>query len=161
MFIPRIVNTYDSKVEKVDTTYDKYFTFDRYYNLRWDFTRSLNLDFAAVAFARVDEPYGQLNTKEKKDTVRNNFFHAGRNTLYQQHATLSYNIPLAKFPAFDWITARYSYTAAYNWIGASLLAVSLGNTIENSQQNSLTGEFDFTRLYAKSKFLNSVSQAED
>ena len=122
-YIPRIVNTYDSKVEQVDTTYDKYFTFDRYYNLRWDFTRSFNLDFSAVAFARVDEPYGQLNTKAKKDTVRQNFFHAGRNTMYQQQATLSYNIPLAKFPLTDWITARYSYTTTYNWIGASLLAI--------------------------------------
>ncbi len=161
IFVPRIVNTYDSKVEQVDTTYDKYFTFDRYYNLRWDFTRSLNLDFSATAFARVDEPYGQLDTKLKKDTVRENFFHAGRNTVYQQRATLSYNIPLVKFPLTDWITARYSYSTNYNWIGASLLATSLGNTIENSQQNSLTGEMDFTRLYAKSKFLNKVSQVED
>jgi len=30
-YVPRIVNTYDSKVERVDTTYDNYFTFDRYY----------------------------------------------------------------------------------------------------------------------------------
>jgi hypothetical protein len=45
--LPRIVNTYDSKVEKVDTTFDKYFTFDRYYNLRWDLTRSLNIDFSS------------------------------------------------------------------------------------------------------------------
>ncbi len=84
IYVPRIVNTYDSKVEKVDTTFDKYFTFDRYYNLRWDLTRSFNLDFSATAFARVDEPFGALNTKEKKDSVRNNFFHAGRNTVYQQ-----------------------------------------------------------------------------
>jgi len=161
IYVPRIVNTYDSKVEQVDTTYDKYFTFDRYYNLRWDFTRSLNLDFSAVAFARVDEPFGQLNTKAKKDTVRENFFHAGRNTMYQQQATLSYNIPLAKLPITDWITARYSYTTSYNWIGASLLATSLGNIIENTQQNNFTGEFDFTRLYSKSKFLNKISQTED
>lgn len=161
MFVPRIVNTFDSKVEKVDTTYDKYFTFDRYYNLRWDFTRSLNLDFSATAFARVDEPYGQLNTKEKKDSVRQNLLHAGRNTMYQQRATLSYNIPFSKLPATDWITGRYSYSTTYNWIGASLLITNLGNTIENSQQNSFTGEFDFTRLYAKSKFLNKISQVED
>lgn len=161
MYVPRIVNTYDSKVERVDTTYDKYFTFDRYYNLRWDFTRSLNLDFSATAFARVDEPFGRLDTKAKKDTVRQNFFHAGRNTLYQQRATLSYNIPFAKLPLTDWINGRYSYATTYNWIGASLLATSLGNTIENSQQNSLTAEFDLTRLYSKSKFLTAVSQTDD
>ena len=160
-YVPRIINTYDSKIEQVDTTYDKYFTFDRYYNLRWDFTRSLNLDFAAVAFARVDEPFGQLNTKAKKDSVRQNFFHAGRNTLYQQHAALSYNVPLSKFPITDWVTAHYSYTTTYNWIGASLLAVTFGNTIENSKQHNVTGEFDFTRLYSKSKFLTAVSTPQD
>ena len=157
IYVPRLINTYDTKIDEVDTTYDKYFTFDRYYNLRWDLTRSFNLDFAATAFARVDEPAGQINTKEKKDSLWQNFWHAGRNTLYQQHATLSYNIPLQKLPITDWITARYNYTTTYNWIGASLLATSLGNTIENSQQNNLTGEFDFTRLYAKSKFLSAVS----
>lgn len=161
IYVPRIVNTYDSKIERVDTTYDKYFTFDRYYNLRWDFTRSLNLDYSAVAFARIDEPYGRLDTKAKKDTVRNNFFKFGRNTAYQQNMTLSYNAPLAKIPALDWITARYSYTTTFNWIGASLLALDLGNTIENSQQNSFTSELDFTKLYSKSKFLSKLQQADE
>ena len=156
-YVPRIVTTYDSKVEKVDTTYDKYFTFDRYYNARWDLTRSLNFDFSATNFARVDEPAGKLDTKDKKDSVFRNFWKGGRNTLYQQRATIGYNIPLNKLPFADWVTARYNYTTTYNWIGSSLLAVNLGNTLENSQQNNITGEFDFTRLYAKSRFLNAVN----
>ncbi len=159
IFVPRIVNTYDSKIEKVDTTYNKLFTLDRYYNLRWDLTRSLNIDFSATNFATVDEPRGQLNTKAKRDTVIQNFFSGGRNTLYQQRAVFSYNAPLSKLPITDWITARFSYTATYNWIGASILAFQFGNTIENSQQSSVTGEFDFTRLYSKSKWLESLTVA--
>lgn len=155
-FVPRIVNSFDNKVERVDTTYDKFFTFDRYYNMRWDLTRSLNLDFTATNNARVDEPQGRLDTKEKRDTVRRNFFDGGRNTLYQQRAIASYNLPLGKVPFLDWVNARYSYTTTYNWIGASRLAVYLGNTIENSQENNLNGEFDFTRLYNKSRWLRSL-----
>lgn len=158
-FVPRIVNTYDNKVERVDTTYDKYFTFDRYYNLRWDLTRSLNIDFSAVDNARIDEPQGRIDTKAKKDTIVRNFFKGGRNTLYQQRAIASYTFPLSKFPLTDWINARYSYTTTYNWIGASRLAINLGNTIENSQENNLNGEFDFTRLYSKSRWLRSLDQA--
>ncbi len=157
MFTPRIINSFDNKVESVDTTYDKYFTFDRYYNFRWDLTHSLNLDFNATNFARVDEPFGQENTPAKKDTVWKNFLKGGRNTLYQQQATLSYNFPFSKLPLTDWITAHYNYTTTYNWIGASLLAVELGNTIENSQQNNLNTQLDFTRLYSKSKFLTAVN----
>ncbi len=157
-FVPRIVNSFDNKVERVDTTYDKFFTFDRYYNLRWDLTRSLNIDFSAVNNARIDEPAGSIDTKAKKDTVRRNFLSGGRNTLYQQRAIASYTFPFSKLPFTDWINARYSYTTTYNWIGASRLALYLGNTIENSQENNINGEFDFTRLYSKSRFLSAVDQ---
>ncbi|RXK81397.1 T9SS outer membrane translocon Sov/SprA [Filimonas effusa] len=156
MYIPRIVNTYDNKVERVDTTYDKYFTFDRYYNFRWDLSRSLNLDFNAVNNAYIDEPFGRLDTKAKRDTVRKNFMKGGRNTLYQQKGIVSYAFPLNKFPLTDWINARYSYSTNYNWIGASLLARNLGNIIENGQQNNLNAEFDLTRLYSKSKWISSL-----
>jgi len=160
-FVPRIVNTYDNKVERVDTTYDKFFTFDRYYNMRWDLTRSFNLDYSAVNNARIDEPQGSLDTKAKKDTVRRNFFKGGRNTLYQQRTIASYTLPLAKLPLTDWVTARYSYTTTYNWIGASRLALDIGNTIENSQENNVNGEFDFTRLYSKSRFLRALDDVVD
>jgi cell surface protein SprA len=155
-FVPRIVNTVDSKVERVDTTYDKYFTYDRYFQMRWDLARSLNLDFNAINNARVDEPYGAIDTKAKKDTVRENFWSGGRNTLYQQKATLSYTLPLAKLPLTDWIQARYAYGTSYNWIGASRLAINLGNIIENSQENNFNAQFNFLNLYAKSKWLRSL-----
>ena len=159
-FIPRIVSTDGTgKIERVDTTYDKYFTFDRFYNMRWDLSRSLNIDFSATNNGRVDEPDGLLNTKQKKDTVADNFWNGGRNTLYTQKAIASYTLPLSKFPLTDWINARYSYTTTYNWIGASRLALSLGNTIENSQENTVNGEFDFTRLYSKSRILRSLENA--
>ncbi len=157
-FIPRIVNNFDQKVERVDTTYDKYFTFDRYYNLRWDLTKSLNADFSAQNNARIDEPAGRLDTKQKKDTVWKNLLKGGRNTLYQQRAILSYNLPTAKLPLTDWINSRYSYTTTYNWIGASRLAVNLGNTIENSQEHNLIGEFDLTRLYSKLRWFRALEE---
>jgi hypothetical protein len=49
--------------------------------LRWDLTRSLNIDFSAVNNARIDEPMGSIDTRAKKDTIRSNFFKGGRNTL--------------------------------------------------------------------------------
>ncbi|MFP5041066.1 cell surface protein SprA [Parasediminibacterium sp. JCM 36343] len=164
-YIPRIVNTDEvaSKVERVDTTYDKYFTFDRFYNLRWDLTRSVNADFSATNNARVDEPDGALNTKAKKDTLWKNFFDGGRNTYYFQKTTLGYTVPLNKIPALDWLTARYSYGTSYDWIAASQVAdklgISLGNIIENSQDNTFNGEIDFTRLYSKFRWLRAIDNS--
>ncbi|MBC7720724.1 MAG: cell surface protein SprA, partial [Pedobacter sp.] len=157
-YIPRVVNTdlTVSKVERVDTTYDKYFKFDRFYNLRWDFSRSLNFDFKATNNAYIDEPNGALNTKAKRDTVRDNFLKGGRNIQYNQEAILTYTIPINKLPLTDWITARYNYGTSFSWVAASRLAVNIGNILENSQRNNLTTEFDFTRLYNKSRWLRNV-----
>jgi cell surface protein SprA len=141
---------------KLPETYNKFFYFDRYYNLRWDFTRSISLDFSAINNARVDEPFGRIDTKEKKDSVKKNFWSGGRNTHYNQQATLSYNLPTSKLPLLDWTTVRASYTAKYDWVAGSLLDRELGNTLLNGQTRNLTTDLDFDRLYQKWKFLRSV-----
>lgn len=138
--------------------YNKYFTFDRYYNLQWDLTHSLNLNFNAVNNARIDEPAGALDTKAKQDTVWQNFLRLGRTTQYVHTATLSYNLPFNKFPILDWINARAGYSAAYQWVAASRLAMSYGNNISNSMQRQLNMEMDFDRLYNKWKFLRNINQ---
>jgi cell surface protein SprA len=141
---------------KLPETYDKYFYFDRYYTLRWDLTRSLTLDFNAINNARVDEPYGRIDTKQKKDSVKSNFWKGGRTTHYHHDGTLSYNLPLAKIPFLDWTTVRASYTAKYDWYAASLLARELGNTILIGQTRNVNGELNFDQLYMKWKFLRAV-----
>ncbi|MGE5107541.1 MAG: cell surface protein SprA [Sphingobacteriales bacterium] len=141
---------------KIPETYDKYFTFDRIYNLRWDLTKSLNVDFSATNNARIDEPAGRLDTKEKKDTVKTNFWKFGRNTLYNQRTVFSYNVPTAKIPLLSWINATVNYEAGYRWIGASRLALDLGNTIENNQSRQINGQFDFTRIYNLFKFFRAI-----
>ena len=140
----------------IPETFDKYFTFDRTYILRWDLTHSLNLDYTALNNARIDEPYGRLDTKEKKDTVRRKFLDGGRNTIFTQTANFSYNVPLNKFPLTDWTTLRIKYGAFYKWIGASRLAVNLGNFLENGQQEEANLQLDFNKLYSKSKFLRAL-----
>ena len=142
----------------IPTTYDKYFTMQRDYILRWPFTRSINFDFTATNNSRVDEPYGAINTQAKKDTVWKNFISGGRNTLYNQTVNLSYNFPTAKLPLIDWTTLNFRYQAIYRWIGASRLAIPLGNIIENGQSQEATAQFDLTRLYSKSKFFKAIDQ---
>jgi len=139
-------------------TYDKYFTFDRSYILRWDLTRSLNLDYSALNNAIIDEPYGRLDTKAKRDTVKENFFAGGRNTAFTQTVSFSYNVPLNKLPLTDWTTLQLRYTANYRWIGASRLAIDLGNFLENGQQEEANLQLDFNRLYNKSKWLRAIDQ---
>jgi cell surface protein SprA len=142
----------------IPETYDKYFTFQRDYIMRWPLTRSINFDFTATNNSRVDEPIGRIDTKPKKDTVWKNLMKGGRNTLYNHTANFSYTLPTAKFPLIDWTTANIKYQATYKWIGASRLAVELGNILENGQQEEATLQMDFTKLYQKSKWLRQLEQ---
>lgn len=151
---PRSVGTPKGLIPE---TYDKYFTFDRTYNLRWDFTRSLNLDYTALNRAWVDEDSGRLDDQKRK-RMWDNFWKGGRTIQFNQKATLSYTLPTSKLPFLDWMNIRAGYTATYDWLAASLIARNLGNTLSNSQQKNLMGELDFTRLYARSRLLRAFDE---
>ncbi len=142
---------------KIPETYNKYFTFDRFYILQWNLTRSISIDYTATNNARIDEPAGRIDTKEKKDSVRTNFLKGGRNTNYHQEVTINYNVPTQKIPLLDWTSLRASYNAKYNWLAASLLARDLGNTLSNTQTRTINGEFKFEDLYNKWRFLRAVN----
>ena len=146
-------------VDKYQTpeTYDKYLIFQRDYIMNWKFTKNLALDFTATNNSRVDEPSGRLDTREKKDSIWKNLIRGGRNTLYSQNAAFSYNVPLNKIPLLSFITqSTVKYQATYKWIGASRLAVNLGNFLENGQQKEANMQLDFTTIYNKSKWLRQL-----
>jgi cell surface protein SprA len=146
---------------KIPETYDKYFVIDRNYNMRWDLTKSLNLDFKAVNNSRIDEPFGRIDTKAKKDSIKSNFLKGGRNTIYNQSSDLTYNVPTNVIPILDWTTINIAYRSTYNWIGASRLAVNLGNTIQNSGQTGGTLELNLTQLYNKSRLLRAIDEVAE
>ncbi len=142
---------------EIPATFDKYFTFDRYYTLHWDLTKSLSLDFQAVNNSRIDEPFGEINTKAKRDSVWQNLITFGRTTLFHQNASASYALPFQKFPLLDWVNVQLGYTTDYSWTTASLLAPYLGNSIENSNQKQVNASLNFNRLYNKWKLLREVN----
>ena len=154
-FTPRIVGS-DGSIDKAETTFDKYFTMNRIFNMRWPLTRSLNLDAIVNVNSRIDEPNGKIDTQEKKDSLTRMLLRAGRNTLYNQRVSLRYDIPTSKFPLTDWILSSYNVSTNYNWIGASRLAEDLGNTIENTFAQQINAQFNFLGLYRKSKYLSAL-----
>lgn len=140
-------------------TFDKRFLMTRQYSLTWDITKSLKLDYNANNIARIDEPQGKLDTQEKRDSVRKNFFHLGRNTDYTHTGNVTYNVPLSKLPITDWISVNARYGFDYHWTasplvfdpftGAPRINPALGNTIQNTNSKQLNGTLTFTTLYNK------------
>ncbi|HPG12926.1 MAG TPA: cell surface protein SprA, partial [Chitinophagaceae bacterium] len=146
---------------KIPETYNKYFTFDRFYVIQWPLTKSINIDFNATNNARIDEPFGRIDTKSKKDSVKENLFKGGRNTNYRQEVTVTYNVPTQKIPFLSWTVLRASYNTKYNWLAGSLLtrndSVNLGNTLSNTQTKTINSELKFEELYNKWRFLRAVN----
>ncbi len=140
--------------------FDKNFTFNRVYIVNFPLTKGgrLKLDYNASANARVQEPFGQLNTQEKRDSVRDDFFRLGRMTNFTQTANFNYELPFDKVGALNWINTTVKYGSNYGWTQAPPAAASLGNTIQNSRDIQVNSTFNMNTLYNKIPFLKRIEQ---
>ncbi len=149
--------TYRFTDEASSTYYDKKFSWIRSYNLNWNFTKSIRFNYTGINNGVIDEPEGRINDQVKRDSLWNNIKRFGRTKNYQHNMSLSYTLPFSKIPILDWITVKAQYNTTYSWTAAALNLDSLGNTIQNTQKRQLTGDFQFTKLYNKSKFLKKIN----
>lgn len=144
----------------IPTLFDKNFTMRRYYELRYDITKSLKFDYTGTADTRVDEPIGKIDesTPEKRDTIQKNFWSGGRMTKFDQSVHLNYTIPINKIPFLDFINqCSYNYTANYQWNQAPPIAQSLGNTIQNSRQQQVNLGMNLSMFYNRFKIIRSLN----
>jgi cell surface protein SprA len=136
-------------------------------------SKALSFEYNARANAIVDEPEGDLDTQQKKDSVINNLKKFGRMKNFDQTFTVNYTIPLDKFPLTDWLGAEYRYQAGFNWkAGPVNIPDSIArrknlqdlpddldfkNTIQNNRDNNFSGRIDMLKLYNKIKFLKELN----
>lgn len=157
--------TYRSSIKDGDAlankpNYQKYFVFNRYYNARWSLTKSLTLDYNATVNAIIDEPNGDLSQPDSLKKVLNNLKNFGRVKYLDQSITSNYTLPFDKFPLTNWISADYRYSAGYNWKAGPLEknpVLKIGNTIQNSRTQALTGRIDMVKFYNKIGFLKDIN----
>lgn len=133
----------------IDPTFDKYFTWDRYYTYKHNLTRNINFEFIATNRARIDEPYGFLNTREKKDSLRQNFWSFGRATTYTHSFNLNYTLPTQYIYMLDWVNVKARYNSTLGFTASSLVIPEWGNILDNGQNIQINGELNFKSLYQK------------
>ena len=144
-------------------TYNKFFSWNRSYELKYDLMRSLKLDFAVNQKANIDEPAGKIDKsdpfyKEKMDTIWSNFWDFGRATNYNHTFGANYQVPLNKIPILNFISLNTRYTANYDWTAALPAISDLGNTIQNSNSKQYNGQINFTTLYNKVPYFKKLNQ---
>ncbi|MES2798593.1 MAG: cell surface protein SprA [Bacteroidota bacterium] len=148
---------------EMDPLYLKRFNWNRNYDLGWDFTKNLKLNFTAVNRGIFDEGQGQVDRKADPtgynvflDTIQKQMGTLGKTMDYTHNYTLSYTLPLDKIPATDWMSANIKYSGTYNWTRSPLGQADFGNTIQNSRQVNMTAQMNFTNLYNKIPYFKKV-----
>ncbi len=158
-FIKTQLRNSNLTTEGILPTFEKYFVFNRMYNLRWNIFKSLSVDYNARANAIIDEPQGDINTQAKKDSIINNLKNLGRMKTFDQNIGLTYRVPIDKIPITDWINADIRYGVGFTWTaGAIDQADSLGNTIQNNRDRGINGKIDFVKLYNKINYLKEINR---
>lgn len=150
-------------------SFRKDFIWNRFYDIKFDLTRQLKLEFSATNTSRIDEPEGLVDRNLDrdryeiwKDSVLINLRNFGRTVQYHHTANLTYNLPINKIPLLDWVNLSARYNTSYTWEAGVILpdelGLNLGNTIKNSNALQLNSQFNFLSLYNKIGFLNEINQ---
>lgn len=159
-----------SELSEVDGTYyTKYFTWDREYNLNWNLASSLKFNFNALSKSIIDEPDEKAMRKDpsiqdidayRRDSIWTNIASLGRAKNYSHNFSVNYTLPIRHLPYMDWITIKAQYQGDYAWSAPGVAFNHLGNTIQNGQKRQINGDFNFVKLYDKSKYLKKINRGK-
>lgn len=155
----------------IQPTFNKRFVMNRNYDVKYDITKALKLDFNAINQERILESNGD-NTKESRDTLRDEILDRIKTTNYSHNTNLNYNIPINKIPLFDFTTASVRYGSTYSWTRSPIFGAvkhdangeliptqdTLGNTIQNSRNIQWTGQANMTTFYNKIPYFKKINQ---
>lgn len=153
---------------KIEPTFRKDFEWNTYFDLKYDLTRALKIDFSSSNTARIDEPEGGVDRERYedsytlwKDSVLTNLKNMGRTISYHHSLNVNYTLPINKIPLFNWVTVNARYNATFGWDAGPQFAdtsdIELGNTIKNSNTGQLSGQLNMNNLYNKVGFLKKVN----
>ena len=188
-FLQRVLEPGTLPTAVTTGVYYKSFYINRVYDLSWDITKALRLDYTANNRGVVDEGAGASigdspTAQANQQLIRTNLLSGGRTTNFDQVISATYRLPLDKFPLTDWLSADVRYSAHYTWLAASTalrarnpnptrlpdgtvdprdtttVAINLGNTIQNNAEFTANGKIDLVKLYNKVRFLNIINNAQ-
>jgi cell surface protein SprA len=155
-----------------NTYFQRRFGWDRNYNMQWDFTRSLKLNYDAKTFAIIDELFdfkrdgNPTADSEKKDYLWGNIKNFGRTKRFDQNVNVNYTLPTRNIPFMDWVNVRATYGGTYGWEAFAYNPQNdadpdyrfqqIGNFVNNKQSRQLSADLNFDNLYNYSKYLKKI-----
>ena len=144
------------------------FMFDWLLSISHNLTNSLVLGYNSSNSSLIPSFSKEISSVDKnKMELFDNFFEFGESNFYNQNFSANYNIPISKLPFLDFIDANYSYNGNFNWQRGSDIQNNviddfgnkLGrvNTIQNSNNQSLTLSLNLDKFYRQFSFFEKKS----
>ncbi len=148
----------------LEPTYTKTWDWNRLFDLKYDLSQSLKLEYNANANAYVNEPPGRVNRnaddyKARRDSIWDEVMNFGTMNRFTQNMNLNYIVPINKLPFLDWVNLNTRYSSTFRW-EASPRSIQeiMGNTIENSNTINVNGNARLTNLYNKVPYFKKITQ---
>ncbi len=156
----------------LDPTFQKDFRWRRNYEVRYNLSQNLTMNFSANNESRVNpdgliDRFGEESARER-DTLFMRFLDLGYNTNYQQNVKFQWQVPVNKLPLMKWVSANAIYNADYRWqrgidpvqVAATDTTPSYyidhGNTISNNGVLTLNGALNFETVYRQMPYFKDV-----
>lgn len=156
---------------ELPTTVQKDLLWNRYFDLRYNLSRSLSIDFTNRNVSRIDELEGVMNKDLypdeydlMMDEIYRNIASFGRPVDYEHTFTINYRVPINRLPLLDWTSASVNYQGGYGWLAGPEMAMSngaqgieIGNTANNNMSIRASGQLNFLTLYNKVPYFKSIN----
>lgn len=150
-------DVFEPGVEKLDLPFlqQRNYLFNWQYAINYSLTKSLRLNLTASNnnivrnyFAEKGNPDSEIN---QALGLWDGFFDLGEPNRHSQEMQLNYELPFNKIPAFDFISAQYTYTSNFDWQrgGDALREVAFEdiNTVQNASTHNLTASLTMQKFY--------------
>ncbi len=151
----------------LEPSYSKRWDWNRMYNLNYDITRSLKLDYSANVNAYIYEPPGYYERgmegyDQYADTVWNCIKNFGLPNRFNQTANINYVLPISKINFLNWISVNTGAGLIYRWEASPRsLQDRFGNSIENSRDLRVNASLRIASLTDKIGFLKKAKDFND
>jgi cell surface protein SprA len=150
-------DVFEPGVEKLDLPFlqQRNYLFNWQYAINYSLTKSLRLNLTASNnnivrnyFMEEGNPDSEIN---QALGLWDGFFDLGEPNRHSQEMQLNYELPFNKIPAFDFVSAQYTYTSNFDWQrgGDALREVAEMdiNTVQNASTHNLTASLTMQKFY--------------
>ncbi len=146
-----------------DPIYSNNYFFNWQYQVGFDLTKSLKLDFISSTSNVVDHFNDPSRIGGVNIGIWEDLFDAGRPLSYNQQLRLNYRIPFELLPYLDFINGDLTYNATYDWRTPSNeytddQGTDLGNIIQNANTFTVQGGLNMELLYGRAKWYSDYQQ---